>query len=314
MGFPLHTLVEDPDRTEAAVLLEIERARSDQEARQVLEANFLDEDRNAAFERFRRSFEFERLRRLLESLGVGPQSRLCEIGAGGGWLAWALHVSGLARVDILEPNRHRVTGTAYLKSRSDAAGIRIFDDLTAWYDDAARYDLVLTRNCVHHFRGLGSIAAAVRGKLDRRGSWLMLREWYAERPGEVYELLRQHPYARRHGLYEFPHSVTRYVDSVEGVGFALSAVVPARYANGALGDCAASAGGWPIRAATLLLDQALLRVPWLTVMAHRLERPFRRLLPPKLRLFSRPQAMLFRRIPVPTWDQGPARQPGSQNS
>lgn len=302
MSFPLHTLVEDPDRTEAAVQREIESARTDEAARQVLEANFLDQDREAAFLRFRDSFEFERLRWLLRSLGVGPESRLCEIGAGGGWLAWALHGSGLARVDILEPNPHWVTGTAYLKSRSDAAGIRIFDDLAAWYDDATRYDLVLTRNCVHHFRGLGPIAAAVRRKLDPRGGWLMLRESYAERPEEVYELLRQHPYAFKHGLYEFPHSITRYVDSLEGVGFALAAVCPARYANGALGDCATGPGSWPIRAATFLLDQALAGAPWLTVMAHRLERPFRRLLPPKLRFFCRPQALLFRRLPVPGWD------------
>jgi hypothetical protein len=305
MGFPLHALVEDPDRTEAAVQQEIERARTDPGAREVLEANYLDADRQAAFERFRRSFEFERLQRLLGLLGVERTARICEVGAGGGWLAWALHTSGFGKLDVLEPNASRVTGTAYLRSRPDAAGIRIFDDLTAWHHDATRYDLVLTRNCVHHFRGLGLIAAAVREKLAPAGRWLMLREWYAERAVEVYELLRQHPYAFKYGLYEFPHSVTRYVDAVEGVGFALAAVVPAHYANGALGDCATTAGGWPIRAATGLLDQALVRAPWLTVMAHRLERAFRRLLPARLRFFSRPQALLFRRVPVPGWDQAP---------
>lgn len=305
MGFPLHALVEDPDRTEAAVWQEIERARTDPGAREVLEANYLDDDRQAAFERFRRSFEFERLQRLLELLGVGRTARICEVGAGGGWLAWALHTSGFGKLDVLEPNASRVTGTAHLRSRPDAAGIRIFDDLTAWHHDATRYDLVLTRNCVHHFRGLGPIAAAVREKLAPAGRWLMLREWYAERPVEVYELLRQHPYAFKYGLYEFPHSVTRYVDAVEGVGFALAAVVPAHYANGALGDCASSPGPWLVRAATAILDLALARAPWLTVLAHRLERPVRRLLPARLRFFSRPQALFFRRVPVPGWDQAP---------
>ena len=303
MGFPLHTLIEDPDRTEAAVCKEIARARTDPAALQVLEANYLDEDREAAFRRFRESFEFERLRRLLELLGIGPAARVCEVGAGGGWLAWALHTAGIAQVDILEPNHHPVTGTAYLKTRPDAAGIRIFDRLAAWYDDPTRYDLVLTRNCVHHFRGLGLIAAATRQKLTPAGRWLMLREWYAERPAEVYELLREHPYAFKHQLYEFPHPLTRYVDSVESVGFALEAVVPARYANGVLGDCATDLGPWPLRAATAVLDQALARAPWVTVLAYRLERPFRRRLPPKLRFFSRPQALLFRRIAVPGWDQ-----------
>lgn len=302
MGFPLHALVEDPDRTEAAVRLEIERARTDRGTREVLEANYLDEDRDAAFQRFRGSFEFARLLRLLELLGIGSSARICEVGAGGGWLAWALHTAGFGKVDVLEPNAHQVTGTGYLRSRPDVAGIRIFDDLTAWHDAATAYDLVLTRNCVHHFRGLGLIAAGVRRKLTPGGHWLMLREWYAERPLEVYQLLRQHPYAFKYGLYEFPHSVTRYVDTVEGVGFALAAVAPARYANGALADCATSPGPWLMRAATAILDLALARAPWLTVLAHRLERPFRRRLPPKLRFFSRPQALLFRRLPVPGWD------------
>jgi len=305
MGYPLHALVEDPDRTEAAVQQEIERARTDPRSREVLEANYLDQDRDAAFQRFRRSFEWERLRRLLELLGVVPGARVCEVGAGGGWLAWALHTSGFAKVDVLEPNAHRVTGTGYLRSRPDAAGIRIFDDLTAWHDDATRYDLVLTRNCVHHFQGLGRIAACLRQKLAPAGRWLMLREWYAERPAEVYEALRQHPYAFKYQLYEFPHSVARYVDGPRGVGFTLSAVVPAHYANGVLGDRAIDAGGPVVRLATRLVDLALGRAPGLTVAAHWLERPFRRLLPAKLRFFSRPQALLFRRLAVPGWDPAP---------
>jgi hypothetical protein len=303
MGYPLHLLVEDPDRTEAAVQLELERARTDPGAREILEANYLDEDRDAAFQRFQVSFEFERLRRLLELLGVGPSDRICELGAGGGWLAWALHTSGFERVDVLEPNDHRVTGTGYLRTRPDAAGIRIFDDLESWHGDATRYDLVITRNCVHHFRGLGLIAASLRQKLAPGGRWLMLREWYAERPAEVYDLLRQHPYAFKYGLYEFPHSVARYVAGACGVGFTLSAVVPAHYANGVLGDQAQDGGGPIVRLATSLVDLSLGRAPGLTVAAHWLERPWRRLLPAKLRFFSRPQALLFRRQAVPGWDE-----------
>lgn len=302
MAIPLHTLIEDPNRTESAVLEEIERAKNDPAARFTLEATYLDEDRATAFDRFRQGLELERFLRLLGLLGVPRTSRICEVGAGPGFLAWGLSVSGYERVDVLEPNANFVTGTGYLRTRSDAASIRVFSDLAAWYERAEPYDLVITRNCVHHFRGLGMIAAGIRQRLAPGGRWLMMREWYAETPAEVYSLLQQHPYALKHRLYEFPHPVARYLDTITTVGFRVQAVVPARYANGVLADYVTERGGRALGIVTSLVDAALAAAPWLTVLALELERPFRRALPPKLRIFCRPQVVVFRKIPVAGWD------------
>jgi hypothetical protein len=230
-------------------------------------------------------------------LGVDGGARVCEVGGGSGFLSWALHTSGFAHVDLVEPSEAFVTGTGYLRTRADARGIRVWNDLGAFHADPGRYDLLLTRNCVHHFQNIAFAAACLRGKLVPGGRWLMVREWYAETPRQVYAALREHPYALRYGLFEFPYSVRHYVSCVTAVGFTLGAVVPGRYGGGALETYAATEGGTLARAWTVLADAVLRAAPRLTVAAYLAELPLRRL-PPRLRFFTRPAALLFRRAEV----------------
>jgi SAM-dependent methyltransferase len=291
----LHTLREDPDRWEAAIREEIGRARTDPQARAVVESVYLDEDRDAAFERFRSGLEFREIVRLLDRLGVHRRTRICELGGGPGWLSWALHREGFAHVDLLEPNPHYVTGTGYLRSRPDAAGVRIWNDLDAWYADPGRYDLILTHNCVHHFRGLSVAAAQIRQKVVPDGRWVMVREWYADDPRELYQRLAEHPYSQRYGVFEFPYPAAYYVDSVEFAGFALEAVVPAGYANGALETYVADEGSPGNRLATRAVAGLLDHAPAATAWLYRLEQAANRYLRLRRRRFTRPAAMVFRR-------------------
>jgi SAM-dependent methyltransferase len=291
----VHSLVEDPDRWEAMIRAEIERGRTDPAARAVVESIYCDEDREAAFERFRRSPELPRILGLLEKLGVGRDARIVEIGGGAGWLGWALFHEGYRRLEMLEPNDHWISGTGYLRTRADAKDIRIWNDLGAFYADPGRFDLVLTHNCVHHFRGLGFIAASIRQKLSPGGRWLMVREQFADTAEELARGMATHPYAQKYGVFEFWYPASRYVEEVELAGFELSWVVPAGYANGVLAGTAENEGGPKTRAIARAFDAVLAHAPQATVRAYGVELFANRYLGGRIRRFTRPQALAFRR-------------------
>jgi 2-polyprenyl-3-methyl-5-hydroxy-6-metoxy-1,4-benzoquinol methylase len=303
----IHGLVEDPERWEAMIRAEIDRGRTDPAARLVIESIYCEEDRAASFERFARSAELARLLGLLRRLGTPLDARICEIGGGGGWLAWALHRAGYRRLEMLEPNGHFISGTGYLRTRPDAADIRIWNDLDAFYADPGRYDLVLTHNCVHHFRDVSGVAAAIRKKLVPGAPWLMVREYYADTAAELYRLLQDHPYCQRYGVYEMAHPASHYVEAIELAGFTLEWVVPAGYANGVLDGRGFEEGGPRNRLGSWAFDRLLAAAPWTTARLYGAELFANRYLGRRLRRFTRPQAVAFRRreipenVPVPEW-------------
>jgi hypothetical protein len=291
----LYSLVEDPVRWEAMIRREIELGRTDARAQLVIESIYCDEDREAAFERFRTGIECARILRLLEYFGVPKTARICEIGGGGGWLGWALHRAGYRALEMLEPNSAFISGTGYLRTRADAADIKIWNDLDAFYADPSRYDLVLTHNCAHHFRGLAYVASCIRQKMGLRARWLMVREQYAESAQDLYSLLSTHPYSQKYGIYEFGTPASHYVESLELAGFSLEAVVPAGYANGALEAYIQEEGGRKAKLKTRLVDELLARSPASTTKLYQAELFANRYLGRKRRVFTRPQALLFER-------------------
>ena len=92
---------------------------------------------------------------------VGPDARICEIGAGHGFLAAGLARLGFRHVDILEPNTTWTSGTGFVASRARELGVRIGNDIDAWYAADDTYDLVITRACVHHFDNVQKVAAEI---------------------------------------------------------------------------------------------------------------------------------------------------------
>jgi hypothetical protein len=225
---------------------------------------------------------------------------MCEIGAGSGYLSWALIKAGFEDLTILEPNTHYVTGTGYLTSRPDAQTINCFSSEQCWYEDGRIYDNILTHNCIHHFRGIGYVAACIRTKMRPNARWFALREWYADTAAETYERLLAHPYALKYGVYEFPYSSLQMTQAIEAAGFRLEGVLPAGYRDDVLAQYV------PVlehhRARDLALDLLLSRRPGVLADLYRLEHILNACTPAHLALFTRPQLMVFRRVEVPAAD------------
>jgi hypothetical protein len=292
----LFNLVEDPDRWERLIAEENRRAKFDPTAKAILESMYWEEDRDQAFTRFRDSLDFSCLRKLLNLFGVRHDHGLCEIGGGNGCLAWALAQADFRNVTLLEPNPHFITGTGYLRTRRDASHLAIENDLRSWYRSPVKYDVVLTRNCLHHFPNLAWSAACIRQKLVPRGRWIVIREPFAETARELYRFLHGHPYSQAYGVFEFALPVAHYVESLNLAGMRLTAAVPAGYANDCLSQYETSPGGTWNRFWTAMIDRVLGRWPGITAAAWRVERLLHQALNLPLRWFGRPQVMLFERV------------------
>lgn len=289
----IHDLAEDPDRLEAAMAAEQTRARTDPATRQLMESIFLEADRDASFTRFKASFEFRTILALLDLFKIDRAKPVCEIGGGPGFLSWAMAQSGFANAHLLEPNARHITGTGYLRTRADASSIRIHNDLAAWHTDAARFDLIVTKNCIHHFKNIAQAAATIRQKMTPGAKWFAFREWFAETPAELYDQLKHHPFSQKYGLYEWPYPAFHYVEAIEIAGFKLSGVVPMGYANNTLCTYQENPGGDDVRDLTRQIDQLLSTTPQATVDAFWQEVLKNRFQNGNTQFFSRPQALVF---------------------
>lgn len=286
------SLEEDPARHEAVIVGQQDDASPG--IRFLLESTYLDKDRAAAFARFHDGLEFQTMRRLFDILDVKPEARICEIGGGAGFLSWALARNGFTDVTLVEPNGNYNTGTGYLRARADAASVVIHNDLHAWHAGEDSYDLVVTKNCIHHFRNIAQAAAGIRQKMRPGGRWFAFREQFADTPRELYELLADHPYCQEHGLYEWAYPASHYVEALELAGFKLSAVVPSGYANHALAAYRNDPGDDEARKLTAQVDELLSRGPhgtvtgfWNEVARNRAGNGA------AVRFFSRPPLMIF---------------------
>jgi hypothetical protein len=291
-------LEERPEKFESIIVEQQKQCASNPALASLLDSIYLESDRALAFERFRGGYEFRTIEKLLGLFRVGRESRLCEIGGGPGFLSWALLQAGFTHLGLLEPNPHFNTGTGYLRTRPDAAGIIIHNDLVSWHATADRYDAVITKNCIHHFPNIAQSAAAIRQKMNNGSLWFSFREWFAETPAELYRQLAGHPYCQPYGMYEWPFPAWHYAEAIEIAGFRLKAVVPAAYANNCLGTFQEQEGNDAVRWFTAQIDHALTADPAITVRTFWQEMLNNRFRGGNTRLFTRPQLMVFERVPI----------------
>jgi 2-polyprenyl-3-methyl-5-hydroxy-6-metoxy-1,4-benzoquinol methylase len=288
-------LEENPDAVEQVVKELQQEAPRDEGAAALLAAIYYDADRAASFERYYQSRDFEATVHLLDLFGISPQARIIEVGAGPGFLASALNRRNY-RIEILEPSRHWNSGTGYLRTRESDRNIAIHSDHVAWHAAAAPYDLILTKNCLHHFQNITQVAVSLRQKLKPGGWWIAIREWFADDARELAAAVARHPFRLRNPkIYEWPYPAHHYAESLELAGLRLHAVVPAGYANNCLGAFSEEPGSRENAAFTAKIDRLLAKRPERTVDEFWREVKKNRFEGGTCRTFTRPQVMVFRK-------------------
>jgi SAM-dependent methyltransferase len=284
-------LEESPAKLEAVITEQQSLAERDRSIQALLASIYLRADRAADFACYLGSRDFEVTVKLLELFGARRSDRICEIGGGPGFLAWALVQSGFLHVELLEPSD-------YFNTRPDAAGMVIHRDLADWHAASAPFDAVVTKNCIHHFKNLSQSAAAIRQKMRKNGLWFSFREWFADSPSELYTLIATHPFCQRYGLYEWPYPAHHYVEAIEIAGFKLAAVVPSGYANNCLSCFAEEPFSATDRIEMAEMERVLKASPSRTVSSFWAEVDAGRRKGRFARRYTRAQMMLFRRIEI----------------
>ena len=176
---------------EETIKKETELSKTNPEIKDMLEALYLDEDRESSFQRFCASKEFKILfNEIARHAGYDWNAKICEIGAGPGFLAVALAKSGFKNVSMLEPNNEWITGTGFISNSAHKYGVHVWNALDDWYESDELYDLIITKACVHHFENVSKVAAEIRCKMCGDGKWLMFDEYFANSAEEFYSALR----------------------------------------------------------------------------------------------------------------------------
>jgi hypothetical protein len=294
----LRQLQESPELTERIVVDDQKVAVSDPKVRDLLASIYLQADRNGEFQRFRKSREFQTILKLLSIFKVTPDLRICEIGGGSGFLTWALKDAGFRNLSLFEPSNQYHTGTGYLRSREDAQQVRIYNGVEEWWNSGELYDVIISKNCIHHFPNIAHVAAMTRQRMAPGGRWIAIREWFAETPEELHLQLKNHPYCQRFNVYEWPFPAQHYVDAIEIVGFQLKAIVPSHYENNCMGTYSENPCSADVQKFTDFVDSTLKTSPSTTVEAFWSEVKQNKFEGGADRLFTAPQAMIFEKIKV----------------
>jgi SAM-dependent methyltransferase len=286
---------ENPEQWEKTILRAFEDAKTDADLANVLGYAYLQQDREASFNRFWNTPGPRAISKLLSRLGIGQDAAVADIGCGPGHLAHSLHRLGYTDVTAMDPNAEWFTGTGYLKSLPGHS-IKIVNDLDRWRTIQGRYDAIVSSGTVHHWQHIPQAACDTRRVMKPGAYWLMISEYIANTPRELVLLLDNHPTRVRYNSYEWPYPASVYVDLIQSVGLTLIGVVPHFYNdNEFLGWSLPKPENFSVEEFSRQVDETLLvqggsvDAFWQEVDAFRRGRE-------EQRYYTSPQAFIFQRL------------------
>ncbi|MFQ6077942.1 MAG: class I SAM-dependent methyltransferase [Thermodesulfobacteriota bacterium] len=168
--------------------------RAAPELAEFIKTEYLDEDVEAAAERFPKGPEFRDILALLESSGINKGARILDLGGGRGLLSRALAEKGY-RVTMLEINRSPICGLGALTTRP----LR-FPAVCGHFNllpiRGEVFDVVICKQVLHHAQSLLRCVSEISRVLKGNGLLIAYKEhclpWY----GGKKRFLRSHPGVR----------------------------------------------------------------------------------------------------------------------
>lgn len=184
---------------------------------------YYDDPLAAVAERFLESSEWLAVRALLADLK--PQDAL-DIGAGRGISTYALARDGW-KVTALEPDPSTMVGAGAIRQLCAGNSLRvevIESSAESLPFGANSFELVYTRQSLHHASDLGLFCSEVRRVLRPGGIFLATREHVLDREEDLQQFLDSHPL---HNLYGGEHAYTlgRYKTAMKGAGLQLGKIL-----------------------------------------------------------------------------------------
>ncbi len=203
--------------------------RSQPEKAEMVKNAYLDEDNHAAAVRFRDSEEFTDLRKLLGLVpDAQPTLHVLDLGCGNGLASFCFASSG-CRVSALDPDPSNDVGlgaTERLRQtlpRPDLIETKIGFAESLPYPDNS-FDVIYTRQAVHHFQDLSRAFAECYRTLKPGGRLLATREHVVDDAAQLAVFLEEHALHHLHGG-ENAFPLETYLSAIKSSGLRVQKLI-----------------------------------------------------------------------------------------
>ena len=198
----------------------IERFRQMPEMRKLVEDCYYDEDLLYAAKRFYESEEFSAVKGYLDLSNTGKPGLLLDVGGGNGVASLACRWAGWRPV-LADPDYSDVVGLGAIAPCLKQTGYDI--GLCAAIGEALpfadnTFDVVYTRQVLHHVPDLQAMCGEVFRVLKPKGMYMATREHVISKPRDLDIFLQNHPVHRLAGG-ENAHLLREYRTALKRAGF-----------------------------------------------------------------------------------------------
>lgn len=190
------------------------KKQKDQE--ELVKACYFDDPLIESVQRFYASTEWHEVQKILSPYKKG---KVLDIGAGRGISSYALAKDGWETV-ALEPDRSNIVGTGAIKKiiKSEGLPIKIINKYAEKLPfNRNSFDLVYSRQLLHHAKNLKKLCSEVYRVLKPNGVFLFTREHVLTKKEDLQLFFNSHPL---HHLYGGEHAYTlnEYKSAILGSG------------------------------------------------------------------------------------------------
>lgn len=201
----------------------VEWFRSQPDKQHLVRAGYYDEPLIGAAERFAASSEWQATAGLLQAWMPG---RVLDLGAGHGIASFAFARTGCA-VTALEPDASAIVGTGAIRRLTHEANLSI--SIVRGVGERlpikdACFDMVYTREALHHAADLSRLCAEVARILRPGGAFLAVREHVISKPQDLEAFLEAHALQHLYGG-ENAFLLREYCGAITGSGLALRRIL-----------------------------------------------------------------------------------------
>jgi len=195
--------------------------RTQAEHSELIELSYLDADNFVAATRFASSEEFAEIKNILGLNKSSKKLKILDLGCGNGIAAYAFASLG-HDVTAVDPDLSEDVGlgaTKRLGSVVQHGSISTFQSFAESLPFSnSTFDIVYTRQALHHFSDLYKGIAECSRVLNSRGLLLATREHVVDDENQLQEFLANHTMHQLHGG-ENAHSLKEYISAIQSASF-----------------------------------------------------------------------------------------------
>jgi ubiquinone/menaquinone biosynthesis C-methylase UbiE len=197
--------------------------RSQPEFKELVSLSYLDEDNKAAAVRFAACEEFAELARWAQLNKKGAPKSILDVGCGNGIASYAMGILG-HKLTSLDPDLSADVGLEAAKRLvpivEENGGS--MECVQGFVEDLQfpthTFDVVYTRQAVHHFSDLDGGLRECKRVLKKGGLFIATREHVVNDEGQLQQFLAEHTLHHKHGG-ENAYPLEVYVSALEKAGF-----------------------------------------------------------------------------------------------